>query len=539
MDATASDIAIVRAEICEVGYRGYAAKLGVSYPTLKLWLAKNPHWQPLTADEGRALRDKRRKDPEVCRRQSERMSMKWAEAGYAERVGASISKARSTPDASKRQSDMVKAKFADPVYRAKHHASMRAVWDDPDYRKRLSAAITEVSNTPEGKAAKSRAAKRFWGDVGDDVRARLGWKSYACDHLTPDVLEKLKREYPITGYSCLYSYFPHLDPMNLQDWKDVRSAIKRVHGVYLYQEGDRSTGEIEVEAYLKQKGVIDVRHCPAGDILNPIMLELDMYSRERRLAVEYNGLFWHSLACAPKNEAYYKNRHRLKFLACRKAGIDLIQFWDLEWNTKRDICKSIINARLGLIARFPARKTAVKRISSDVSCEFLGINHIQGPVKAEFHLGLYDNDRLLSVMAISRNRFGGDYDYEIARHANLLNFSVQGGFSKLFKFACRNFFKSGDKIIDYTDVRLFRADLPGCGHPHAGFTSELVTEPSLYYYDKAARKLLSGSTFRSGEKCAKMGITFSSMQEKYDKLAERGIYRVWDAGKIRNTYTVP
>ncbi len=268
-------------------------------------------------------------------------------------------------------------------------------------------------------------------------------------------------------------------------------------------------------------------------------MELDVYAKSKSLAIEYHGLHWHSLACHPKHIGVFAAKHVNKYLKCMKAGIDLIQFWDYEWDTKQDICKSIINARLGLLTRIPARNTVAKVVPEQDAKLFLAKNHLQGArANVIEYLGLYQDNQLLSLLAVSKNRFGGPYAYEISRHANLLNTSVQGGLSKLIKFACSFIFKPGDQIIDYTDLRIFRGNTDGCGHPRVGFVSLKRSKPTMYYYHAPSQKVFHGSKFRGVERCGDAGVLYSSMKDKYQQLEERGYYRFWDAGKLYNILTI-
>ncbi len=71
--------------------------------------------------------------------------------------------------------------------------------------------------------------------------------------------------------------------------------------------------------------------------------ELDIYIPEYNLAIEFNGLYWHS-------EKYKdKNYHLDKSIRCLEKGIDLLHIWEDEWIFKQDIVKSIILNSIGLI----------------------------------------------------------------------------------------------------------------------------------------------------------------------------------------------
>lgn len=58
--------------------------------------------------------------------------------------------------------------------------------------------------------------------------------------------------------------------------------------------------------------------------------ELDLYYPEKKIAIEFNGDYWHSSEF--KNEDYHYN----KFKQCRDLGITLVSIFESQWISKRD-----------------------------------------------------------------------------------------------------------------------------------------------------------------------------------------------------------
>lgn len=65
--------------------------------------------------------------------------------------------------------------------------------------------------------------------------------------------------------------------------------------------------------------------------------ELDLYSEKYSLAIEVNGIYWHS------DKFKDRNYHLIKTLKCEKRGISLLQFWETELENNFDWCCSIID----------------------------------------------------------------------------------------------------------------------------------------------------------------------------------------------------
>jgi len=71
--------------------------------------------------------------------------------------------------------------------------------------------------------------------------------------------------------------------------------------------------------------------------------ELDIYIPSMKLAIEYNGLYWHSSKFREKD--YHLNKTKL----CENNGIQLIHIFSDEFLEKRPVIESMLKYRLGLV----------------------------------------------------------------------------------------------------------------------------------------------------------------------------------------------
>lgn len=71
-----------------------------------------------------------------------------------------------------------------------------------------------------------------------------------------------------------------------------------------------------------------------------IGLELDIYIPEKKLAIEFNGDYWHSVKFKDKNY------HLKKTEECEKLGIRLIHIWESEWLNSRKYIEYILDCYL-------------------------------------------------------------------------------------------------------------------------------------------------------------------------------------------------
>lgn len=248
--------------------------------------------------------------------------------------------------------------------------------------------------------------------------------------------------------------------------------------------------------------------------------ELDIYIPEKKIAIEYDGLYWH---CEIKKE---KDYHLNKTLECEKQDIRLIHIFEDEWLYKSDIWKSMLNNMLGLTKnRIFARKCTLKEVTTEDSTSFLKENHIQGWCPSQIKLGLYYNNELVSLMTFGKSRhFIGNSktEYELLRFCNKLNTIVIGGASKLFTFFIKTY--NPKSIISYADRRWSFGKL----YEKLGFKFEHFSKPNYYYIVGTHRK--NRFNFRK-----------SILQKKYncpENISEREFckqqkwYRIYDCGTM-------
>lgn len=153
--------------------------------------------------------------------------------------------------------------------------------------------------------------------------------------------------------------------------------------------------------------------------------EVDVFIPEKNLAIEYNGIYWHS----EMNKNFKNNNLSYeKFKSCEKKGIKLLQFFSNEWRDKESICKSLIAEALDKskyeynISECQVREDIPV---SDV-VEFLENNHINGYSHYSKSVGIYHDGELVSVMtALLRGNI------EISRYCNKKDHTIFGAFSSL------------------------------------------------------------------------------------------------------------
>lgn len=73
--------------------------------------------------------------------------------------------------------------------------------------------------------------------------------------------------------------------------------------------------------------------------------ELDIYIPSKNIAIECNGVYWHSVECiSPKDKDYHFN----KWKECKDRGIELLTIWDYQIYETPDNIKDMLLKKLGI-----------------------------------------------------------------------------------------------------------------------------------------------------------------------------------------------
>ena len=273
----------------------------------------------------------------------------------------------------------------------------------------------------------------------------------------------------------------------------------------------KSSIEIEVLNFLKEKKI----ECIQGDrtLLNG--KELDIYLPQYKMAIEVNGLWWHS-------ELYKGQKYHLgKTLLCRDMGIHLLHIWEDDWRFKKDIVKSIILNKIGIIEnRTWSRKCDIREVNSKEARIFLDENHIQGFSSSSIKIGLFYRDELVSLMTFGWRWTNAKREYELIRFCNKKNNLIVGSASRLFKYFLNK--HKVDEIISYSDISLFDGGM----YSMLGFTKVSLSRPNYYWVVDGIKTHRFNWTKK---KLVKKG--YDSDKSEVEIMTELGYWRVFSCGQ--------
>lgn len=285
-----------------------------------------------------------------------------------------------------------------------------------------------------------------------------------------------------------------------------------------------SRWEGELKNFIRDLGFVADKN---KSLINPY--ELDIYVPDKNLAVETNGLFWHSEYNDSINERYHLNKTEL----CEKKGIELVHIFEDEWENTPEIVKSMIRNKLHQTKEsIYARKCVIRSIEPAEANEFLENNHLQGKNNgSSIHLGLYQDRDLVSVMTFGSPRQDKSYDIELYKFCNKINTRVVGAASKLFKHFLANF--PYRNVLTYANKRFSRGSL----YQHLGFEYVGDTSaPNYWYIHKDHMKRFNRAEFQKHLLKDKLKV-FDPELTEVANMHNNNYYRIWDCGSKKYKFS--
>lgn len=317
-----------------------------------------------------------------------------------------------------------------------------------------------------------------------------------------------KYDYSLTKYEKMSTKVKIICP--------IHGEFEQVAGHHVYGAGCQVCGvrlskpELEIQSLLDSLGI---RYSSSDRSVIP-PLELDIVIPDHNLAIEFNGLIWHS-------EKYGKDRHyhSHKTNLCAEKGYRLIHIWEDDWCDRKEIELAFIKQLVGKSSSdvVYARKCTVNNIDYDTASEFLNQYHIQGSVRSSVSLGLYYDNTLVGVTCFTRR---GD-TYELTRHATSKR--VIGALGKTVKFF-------GKDCYTFCDLSRYS----GGSYLKAGFIKSDEIDPDYKYIvnGKREHKFL----WRRGSIKSKRPDVYSEDLSEREMMEKAEYPRIWDCGKVRYCY---
>lgn len=244
--------------------------------------------------------------------------------------------------------------------------------------------------------------------------------------------------------------------------------------------------------------------------------ELDIYIPSRRIAIEFNGSYWHS--------ELYKDRmyHQTKSITALRDGISVLHIFEPEWSGKTKVkiveyIKDILTEHSEIIVDLD-----IRTISDEEIINFLDEYHIQEAVTGEICIGAFHNNELVTVMAFDKNDTT-ERQYELISACwKSSRYALIGG-SKILNYFISAF--NPKSIISYVDI----SKLSGSTYEDLGFKCVGVTDPDYYWYNIYNKNII---TECENQILNIIGVEGTNTHDSCEDIMDRhGYVRVYTCGK--------
>ena len=256
--------------------------------------------------------------------------------------------------------------------------------------------------------------------------------------------------------------------------------------------------------------------------------ELDIYIPSKNLAIEFNGLIWHSDYGIRGKDKYY---HLNKTEECKKRGIRLIQIFEDEYDEHKEIVlnkiKHALNANNNSI-HIGGRNCNVIKTDSKTAKEFLNKFHIQGFSPSTVYYGAYYNDELVSIMSFKKETNSSE-NWELSRFATNIRYRINGIASKIFTRFIKDY--APLKVKSFLDRRW---NIEGdTVYEKLGFKVDKILPPDYHYVKSSKRYHKFG--FRKDAMIKKYGDRYKLASDMTESEMAKivGFNKIWDCGLVR------
>lgn len=290
------------------------------------------------------------------------------------------------------------------------------------------------------------------------------------------------------------------------------------HGFNIRQGSNYSLVESQVKDYIRSLGLAVTEN--NRTILHP--KEIDIVIEEKSLAIEVNGLYWHSYH--PRSgKKENKNIHLEKSQKAEQKGFQLLHITDHQWITKNCIIKSMLKVKLGKSSfRIFARNCDVVEVSTVEQRTFLDKYHLDGYSGASGAFGLVHKGELVSLLSYSPKRFGDKDGIEIVRFATTFDTVVVGGLSRLLARVKKKYPQQKICTFCSNDISLCKSYI------QSGFTLKHHTGPSYFWTN--GNTILSRYQTQKQKLKKLLGSNFDQTKSESENMFNNNFRRYWTSG---------
>lgn len=324
------------------------------------------------------------------------------------------------------------------------------------------------------------------------------------------------------------------------DYSEVEyvSAVKKVkigcpkHGLFEQQPNNHTRGngcskcsskvsKPEIELFEMIRSFFPNAMQSVWTIIAP--LQLDIVVPDKKIAIEFNGLHYHS----DRNDGKRDDYHFEKMKKTEEAGYRLIQVWEDDWKNKRTVVVKTLRHALGLSDKAEqARKCTVTLPALKNVVQFFTTNHLQGCPRQGVVYALEYEGRVIAAMAFhrvvsERGMAASANRWELGRYATTQ--AVAGGASRLFRAFLKDHAECAE-VISYSDNDWFDGKM----YTMLGFRLGGIVKPDYKIVDGGLRR--HKTNYKLSELQKRLGEKFDPLLTERENCRNNGLFRVYGSG---------
>lgn len=211
--------------------------------------------------------------------------------------------------------------------------------------------------------------------------------------------------------------------------------------------------------------------------------EIDIYIPKNKLAIEFNGNYWHS------NLYLSKNYHQNKSKECMINGIHLIHIFEDEWVSKQEKIKNLIKSSLGLYDNVINFKDCViKELNTETYKDFIEKYSLYDYKKVDVVFGVYYGDDIIQVVSFDIKK------YRIIQNITKFGYNIINGFEGVLHYFIEKYIpKEITWCVDFSKCNIIKGDFifNKLTKPHVRYKREIKKcENNFEVYDSGDMEML-------------------------------------------------
>lgn len=246
--------------------------------------------------------------------------------------------------------------------------------------------------------------------------------------------------------------------------------------------------------------------------------EIDMYLPDLNIAIEFNGLLWHSEILSLQN-GKDKKRDFKKFIECKDNMIKHIMIYEDEFLHKKEQLLNFLEYHLEVNDIYSNRKIYTKPVRPRVGIKFVEKYSMYPNINNAFYYGIYnlDTDEIIGIITYKIIKIEGLKYIKILDYTHKTNYNLKYCWRQCFESILQ--FTEIDNTIMYCNNRLNQEDFAQL----IGLKYNRLIEPSYEYFKYPESIRMVPGTVESK-------IKDESLTE-WEKMLIEGYNRIWNCGQ--------